>query len=186
MVQSYFDEMARILSMHSSEIIDQIVEKVNETFLNGGRLFVCGNGGSAAISMHLVTDLMKISIDTDTRVFAHALGTNPALMTMISNDYGFENSFSLELKACGREGDALLTISSSGNSLNILNAVKHATDFGIDTICLVGFDGGSLSRSCKICLHVETPLGQYALVEDMHSMICHEIASRFRRALESK
>jgi D-sedoheptulose 7-phosphate isomerase len=180
---SHLVEVAKVLSVQSSEKIEKIVEKLKETFIRRGRLFVCGNGGSSSIALHLVTDLTKIAIENESHISAFALGVNPSLSTMISNDYGFEFCFELELKANGRFGDTLLAISSSGNSKNILNAVKYAESIGMETIGLVGFDGGNLVDSCKICLHVESQVGQYALVEDVHATICHDIAIKVRDTL---
>jgi len=181
---NHLSEVSELLSIQSIESVNRFVREIYDTLINGGSLFVCGNGGSSAIAFHFVTDLVKIAIDTKISFPVFALGSNPALMTMISNDYGYEANFELELKAIGRQRDTLFAISSSGNSKNILNAVDFANEFGIKTIGLVGFDGGLLAPRCTSILQVETPIGCYARVEDVHSTICHDISIKLREIME--
>jgi len=182
--QAHFSEVSELLSIQSTESVNRLVKDIYDTLINGRSLFVCGNGGSSAIASHFVTDLVKIAIDRKLTFPVFALGSNPALMTMISNDYGYEASFAYELKAIGRQRDTLFAISSSGNSKNILNVVDFANEVGIKTIGLVGFDGGLVAPRCSSILRVETPIGRYASVEDVHSTVCHDISIKLRAIVE--
>ncbi len=183
--RGHLAEVSHFLSIQSAGSVDTFVQEICNTFSLGGSVFVCGNGGSSALALHLVTDLVKVAIDNGKNFPTFALGSNSALTTMISNDYGYKEVFTLELKATGKEGDLLIAISSSGNSENILNVVRFANEVGIKTIGLVGFDGGRLAELCSSYVHVRTPLGKYAVVEDVHSTICHDIALQVRYATEA-
>ena len=99
-------------------------------------------------------------------------------MTAISNDIGYEEIFSFQLSGYGNEGDALISVSSSGNSPNIVSAIKKASSMGISTISFVGFDGGEAKNISDYCIHI--PIHNYGVVEDAHHTLMH-IISQFIR-----
>lgn len=153
-------------------------EALINTSTGGGAVFVAGNGGSFATANHFVTDLNKRSGSSKLRAFA--LGANQSLLTMIGNDLGFEEIFSDELSRLGSENDLLILLSASGNSNNLIHAVKAARKLKMKVVGLTGFDGGQLALLADISVHVPTKKGEYALVEDAHSIICHFISVKLR------
>ena len=130
------------------------------------RIFVCGNGGSAAIANHLETDFSKAGVKK-----IHSLSSNPSLLTMIGNDFGFEFTFEKQLEYQNiNHNDLFIAISSSGKSPNIVQALDYANKTGARTVGLSGFDGGALGRA-QIHLHVPSP--NYGIVEDAHQTLMH-------------
>ena len=141
-------------------------------------MFVAGNGGSFATANHFVTDLNKRS--GSSKLKALALGANQSLLTMIGNDLGFESIFSDELSKLGSENDLLVLLSASGNSDNLIHAVSAARKLKMKVVGFTGFDGGKLAQLADISIHIPTTNGEYALVEDAHSIICHFISVELR------
>ncbi len=142
---------------------------------NGKTIFAIGNGGSAAISDHLVCDLSKgTHHDQHPTLRAQSMTSNAALYSAMANDLGFENVFAGQIGLYGRPGDILIAISSSGKSANIVRAVAAAQGLGMTVIGLSGFSGGQLRRTADISLHV--PVDNYGIVEDAHQAIMHVIA----------
>jgi D-sedoheptulose 7-phosphate isomerase len=140
------------------------------------RIFVCGNGGSAAISDHLECDFSKgCHVPWQKSLLIKNLSSSPAVMTAIGNDIGFEEIFSRRLQyEDAHKNEVLILISSSGNSPNIIKALGFAKDRGMTSIGLSGFDGGTLKREANISLHV--PFNNYGVIEDAHQAIMHVLA----------
>lgn len=154
------------------------------------RIFVCGNGGSASLSQHLACDHMKgVREDTDREPEVISLSTNMAIVTAIANDIGFEEIFSRQLKYhSAKSTDLLIAISASGDSPNVINAVKYAHTKCMQTISMVGFDGGELyniydsHRSILVnhaLLHVHSR--NYGVIEDIHQVLMHALAQTLRK-----
>jgi len=144
-------------------------------------VFVCGNGGSSSISDHLACDHLK-GIQTDTALAPRvvSLSCNMALVNAIANDIGFEDVFLYQLRTLAREGDVLITISSSGDSENVVRAMSWARDNGVLTIALTGFSGGRTGRLAETHLHVDAD--NYGVIEDVHQSIMHILAQYLRLA----
>jgi phosphoheptose isomerase len=144
-----------------------------------GTIYSCGNGGSAAISNHLVCDHAKgVSCDTGLRPRVHSLAATVELLTAIANDVSYADVFVHQLKLFGRPGDVLVTISSSGDSENVVRAVQWAKDNGLATIALTGFSGGRTAKLADVALHVASD--NYGVVEDVHQSIMHALAQHIR------
>jgi phosphoheptose isomerase len=142
-------------------------------------LFVCGNGGSAAIAEHLSCDHNKgVCTDTNLYPFIISLGSNVSLITAIANDIGYEEIFSKQVEWFGTARAGLLVISSSGNSPNIVNALKAAKRASMSTMAMVGFDGGAAKDLASVCVHVKS--NNYGVVEDCHQILMHSIAQSIR------
>lgn len=142
-------------------------------------LFVCGNGGSAAITEHMSCDHTKgIAMDTDLFPYVIPLQSNVSLNTAISNDIGYEEVFSKQIEWWPQKDFGLLVVSSSGNSPNIINALNTANRMGAKTMAMVGFDGGKAAELAKITVHVRSD--NYGVVEDCHQIIMHSIAQNIR------
>lgn len=152
----------------------------------GSRVWVLGNGGSAAISDHFATDLAKVNIDTGLGIFPVSLCSNGPILTALANDYGYADSFAHQVRAFVKPGDVVVAVSSSGNSENVIRAVQQAKDNGATAVGLSGFDGGRLAKESDISIHVMTDIGDYATAEDSHSVICHAVSLELRKLGEQQ
>lgn len=140
---------------------------------NKKKIYLIGNGGSAATASHLATDLQKKDFK------AISLVDNISLITAIGNDIGYDYIFRNQLMNCLNVGDVLIAFSASGNSLNILKAIEYAKNEEVVTVGFSGFNGGRLKDRCDISIHVATELGAYGPVEDIHMVIGHLVAKYF-------
>ena len=139
----------------------------------GGKLMLCGNGGSAADSQHLAAEFTGRFIKDRPPIAAVALSTDTSALTCIGNDYSFNDIFSRQIQALGKAGDCLIAISTSGNSGNVLAAVAAAKSLGISTIGLLGRDGGKLKAQCDIAIVV--PSQVTARIQEAHILIGHSL-----------
>ena len=161
--------------------VDRAAEILLEAHTRGGRVYSCGNGGSAAIANHLQCDHMKnVRISTDLVARVVSLSANVEVMTAIANDFGYEHVFVNQLQWHAQPGDVLMAISSSGRSANIVRALSWARDHGVRTIALTGFDGGEARRLADVSIHVDT--ANYGIIEDLHQVIMHALAQYIRQS----
>jgi len=150
-----------------------------ETIDKGGRIYSCGNGGSAAIANHLVCDCLKgIRTDTDIKPKVHSFSATVELLTAIVNDIGSEEMFSFQLESMGQQGDLLIAISSSGSSPNIIRTIETAKRMDIRTIAMTGFTGGRSRLEADVSLHVDCD--NYGVIEDVHQSLMHILAQYTR------
>ena len=140
----------------------------------------CGNGGSAADSQHLAAEFVGRYINDRPPIPALALSTDTSALTCISNDYGYEYVFSRQVASLGRAGDALVGISTSGNSENVIRAIHAAKEKGIHTIALLGRNGGRLSEMVDVAIVVPSEITAH--IQEAHIFIGHY----FCAALEKK
>ena len=145
-------------------------------------LFIAGNGGSAATASHMATDLGVGSIRRANPIRAVSLCENSSVLTALSNDLNFEDVFATQLTLLAKPGDILITFSASGNSKNILNAITKAKSIGVYSVAITGFNGGEAKEIADASLHVETKLGSYGIVEDVHSTISHMLTEIVRNS----
>jgi phosphoheptose isomerase len=151
-----------------------------ETAIRGGRMiYACGNGGSAAISNHLVCDVLK-GVQTDTALRPKVVSlARLEVLTAIANDIGYEEVFVYQLRTMAAPGDVLITISASGNSENIVRVIEWARTSGIGTIAMTGFSGGRSAPIAEVNLHVEAE--NYGIIEDIHQSLMHGLAQYLRQ-----
>lgn len=160
-------------------VLQQAVQRLQQTFAAGHRVYACGNGGSAADAQHFAAELTG-RYDQDRPGYpAVALTTDSSALTSIGNDYGFEALFARQLQALGRDGDLLLAISTSGNSANVVKAVEYASANGIYTIGLLGRDGGKLADLVDLPLTINVQ--QTARVQEAHILILHLLCEAFEK-----
>lgn len=160
----------------------QIVDLLIIVHQRGGKVLICGNGGSAATALHMATDLAKGALNgppTGLRTFP--LSANLAVLTAWANDAGYERIFAEQVATLGCPGDALVLISASGNSPNIVLAAQRAHELGVVVIGLTGCGGGELAALADAVVIV--PSFDYGVVEDLHLMINHSLAVAVRAAL---
>ena len=148
-------------------ISDLIVKALN----SGGKVMFCGNGGSAADSQHLAAEFVGRFVDDRPPLAAIALSTDTSALTCIGNDYGFDHVFERQVTGIGRPGDILLAISTSGNSRNVIRAVKSAQKMGITSIGFLGRDGGELASLVEFPLVV--PSQCTAHIQEAHIFLGH-------------
>jgi len=139
----------------------------------GGKLMFCGNGGSAADSQHLASELTGRFINDRRPLAGLALSTDSSALTCIGNDYSFDEVFARQVAGLGRAGDGLIAISTSGNSRNVLRAVAVAREAGIWTLGLLGRDGGKLHEACDASIVV--PSQVTARIQEAHILIGHTL-----------
>jgi D-sedoheptulose 7-phosphate isomerase len=149
----------------------------------GKSIFFLGNGGSAAIASHFANDLAIGTRLTEKPFKAISLTDNNAILTSLGNDEGYENIFRKQLEVYLEPGDVVVVISSSGNSPNLLEAVRFAKGRGNQTIAFIGFDGGQLKGTATCAVHVKSALGDYGPCEDIHTVLNHLIASFLYRKM---
>ena len=165
--------------------LNLIVSKIQMCILRGNSTWIIGNGGSAGTAEHFETDLHFIKQREKIKfVGAQALSSNSSLLTAIGNDIGFEEIFRHQLIRKSKKQDLVFLISASGNSQNLINAAIYARENGLDTIALLGFDGGKLVDLVDHHILIKSEIGMYGPVEDIHLAICHAIASELLQKLK--
>lgn len=161
--------------------VDAAAAALVATLRAGGKVMFCGNGGSASDSQHLASELTGRFVKDRPPLAGLALSTDSSALTCIGNDYGFDEVFARQVAGLGRSGDALIAISTSGNSRNVAKAVDAANALGIVTIGLLGRDGGTLVRQCNLSMVI--PSNSTARVQEMHILIGHHLCARIEADL---
>lgn len=157
------------------ENIEKAAKAVIVSLKSGKKLLIFGNGGSASDSQHMAAELVGRFKMERKALPAIALTTNTSILTAIANDYGYDLAFSRQIEALGVKGDIALGISTSGNSKNVIEALKRARSLGLKTIALSGGDGGNMKKEADISIIVsskDTPR-----VQESHIMITHIICA---------
>ena len=180
-IRQYFSEVGATLEELPVERIAEVVEVLlQEAQMKGRRVYIFGNGGSAATASHFASDLSKGAIcEGKPRIKAFALTDNVPLLSAWANDTAYENIFAEQLESFVEPGDIAIAISGSGNSPNVLNGVKVAKARGATTIGFIGFDGGKLKDMVDI--HVVVPSYNMQQVEDIHLLLGHVITTCLRK-----
>ena len=154
------------------------IEWFREARDEGRRIFVCGNGGSAATASHFASDMLKgASYGRPTRFRILALTDSIATLTAYTNDVGYDVVFVEQMRNFAEPGDLFLGISGSGNSPNVLRAIEYANSVGCRTLALTGRDGGKLGPLAQLNIQVEVP--HMGRIEEAHMIVCHMICYYF-------
>lgn len=167
-------ELSSVLA--ASTAIQETVEMAGRAILDclhrGGKLLTCGNGGSAADALHLAEELVG-RYDAERRALpAVCLNADVTALTCIGNDYGYDKVFSRQVEALGRPGDVLVGFTTSGNSPNVLAALRVAQSLGLITILLGGKDGGAAKGTCPH--EIIVPSFTTARIQEVHTLILHQ------------
>lgn len=182
---SYIRRNERLLASLNPRHIASVVTLIRDAGDSGKRIFAIGNGGSASTASHFVNDLGKgASIGREPRFKVIPLTDNVEWMTALSNDLSYDDVFVEQMKNFAEPGDVLLAISGSGNSENVLRAVRFANRLGCHTVGFAGFDGGKLKDVARQCIVVESD--HMGTVEDMHMVLQHVICYYFMDAERSR
>jgi D-sedoheptulose 7-phosphate isomerase len=185
-ITRYLGGFHQALAEVTADDIGAVVATLAAAHERNARVFIAGNGGSAALASHLACDLEKTAAGAQPRLVrrrlrAVSLSDNVATLTAWANDEGFAVVFSEQLRAHADPGDVLVVISASGNSPNILAALEAAADLGMVTIALLGFEGGRALAMVDQALHV--PVTDYGIVEGVHGVLAHVISASLMLAL---
>jgi D-sedoheptulose 7-phosphate isomerase len=171
-ISSHIQEHKKVLDSFNDEMIEKIEDVSNvlvETLSNGNTIFWCGNGGSAGDSQHLAAELIgRYALDRKP-LKSIALTTDTSAITCISNDYSYEKVFERQIEGLGVEGDVLIGITTSGNSINVINALKKCSHIGVKSVCLLGKDGGLAKNIADYSIIVNS--NSTARIQEMHIMI---------------
>lgn len=170
----------RFLKENLSKLLDMI-KVVAHAFEVGNKLFLFGNGGSAADAQHLAAEFVNRYVMDRPPLPAIALTTDTSILTSISNDFSFNEIFAKQLKALGKEGDVAFGISTSGNSSNILKAFEVAKEMRMKTVALTGNDGGAMAKMADISLIV--PSTSTPRIQEVHILVGHILCEMVEHSL---
>ena len=177
-VQNYIEKNVSLLNTLDANAISKIIAEFVKARDNGQRIYAIGNGGSASTASHFVNDMGKgASVGRPKRFKVIPLTDNVEWMTALSNDLCYEDVYVEQLKNFAEPGDVLLAISGSGNSENVLRAVRYATEVGCVTVGFTGYKGGKLKDLVQHCIVV--PSDHMGRIEDMHVILQHMICYYF-------
>jgi D-sedoheptulose 7-phosphate isomerase len=181
--QSTLDEHQAVIERLAElePAVTQAIDVCAQALERGGKVMLCGNGGSAADSQHIAAELVGRLQGERRALAAIALTTDSSALTAIANDYGYEQVFARQVAGLGRRGDVLVAISTSGQSASVLAAAECARGMGITTIALAGKGGGPLAAACALALVV--PSDVTARIQEAHIVIGHALCFGIERRL---
>lgn len=158
---------------HLQKIVAEVTDVIEKAFRDGNKVLFCGNGGSAADAQHLAAEFSgRFYIDREP-LFAEALHVNTSYLTAVANDYSYDLIYSRLIKGCGRKGDVLVGLTTSGNSANILEAFKEAKNKGMITVGFTGATGGKLKAESDYLINV--PSTDTPRIQESHILLGHII-----------
>lgn len=169
------------LRQENIDLVDMISSLIIKKIKEGSAIIFCGNGGSASDALHLSAELSGRYYKNRSALRSFALGTNLATITAISNDFGFEYSFSRELESLGKSGDVVIALSTSGNSENVVNCISKAKQMNITTIGFTGKSGGNMQQLCDYVINV--PSEDVPRIQEIHMLVGHTICEIIEREI---
>ncbi len=182
-VDDYYERFRQVLASFDKAPLEKILTVIENVAERHGTLWVAGNGGSAAISDHIACDATRgTHIENHPPIRSVSLASNVPIMTAVANDINYTEIFRQQLVHCLGAGDALLLVSSSGNSPNVVRACRYAKEKGVPTIAFVGFKGGELKRLADHVVHVEVE--NYGITEDTHQSLMHVLSQYLKQKRE--
>jgi len=178
----YTIDVAQRVVTSDFDALATIVQRLIQAKADGKTVYTAGNGGSASTASHTCNDLVKGCCVNDREGFkAFCLADSNAIVTCLANDFSYEDVFSIQLKTFAVKGDVLVVFSGSGNSPNIISALKTAREMGVDTIGFSGRDGGKMKDLCDLLLIA--PTDSMEQLEDMHLLYEHAMICSIREWL---
>jgi len=182
----YVLELTSALDDRVLDELDQAAHLLEAAFHAGKKVFIAGNGGSAATASHMMADLQKTTmgkeVGVEKRFRAIALSDNVPVLTAWANDFGYDLVFSQQMRCLADEGDVLIAISASGNSPNIVEALSAAKELGVRSIGFLGFEGGKAKGMCDVPIVVASK--NYGVIEDAHSVFMHMVTAAFKELVQ--
>jgi len=171
-IEDYIQEEVRVLQSLDRAEINETINLLEQNRKSSGKIYICGNGGSAATASHFVCDFNKgVSAGLEQKYNFVCLCDNLPLITAVANDLSYEESFSFQIEDKITEKDLLIGISGSGNSKNVVQAMEKANEAGAATIAICGYDGGEIKKLAKQSIHVR--VDDMQICEDVHMILDH-------------
>jgi D-sedoheptulose 7-phosphate isomerase len=172
--KKYTTNLTSVLANIDDDQLTKFVALIKDAHTHEQTVFIIGNGGSASTASHWATDLGKgLHHRKDLGVKALSLADNMSWISAAANDIAFDSVFSDQLRAHGKAGDLLISISASGESPNVIKAIGQAKKLQMTTLAIVGFDGGTAKQVSDYAVHIPTPKGHYGVVEDIQLILNH-------------
>lgn len=182
-IQDIFSESISVKQLtleHNLDNIEKVAKVLQRAFKSGRTVFFCGNGGSAADSQHIAAEFIGRFQKERRALPAIALTTDTSILTALANDYSYDKVFSRQIEALGRKGDVLVGISTSGNSANVVEALKVARGLGVVTVAMTGHQGGRMARLADFNLNV--PSEKTARIQESHICLSHCLCDLVERS----
>ena len=180
-MDEHIKRTVELLEKTDLDAVSALVDKLYEAYREGSRVFICGNGGSAATASHFSEDLAKSTIKDHTvqkRLRVSSLTDSVPFISALGNDWGYDTIFREQLVTNAEEGDVLIAISGSGNSPNVVSAVQWASENGLFTAGFSGFNGGKLKGMVDLSVH--SPVLDMEIAENTHMVVVHLVVSGLR------
>lgn len=175
--QDYSTKLQKVLSDYDWSVLERLAEDLRVAKDNGNTVFLCGNGGSAANSLHIANDFVYgIGGAEEQGIKAQALAANQSLLTCLANDIGYDEIFSYQLKMLAKKGDLLIVLSGSGNSPNIINALVEAKRIDIKSYAILGYSGGKAIELANEVIHFQ--VDDMQISEDCQLVVGHMLMRR--------
>jgi D-sedoheptulose 7-phosphate isomerase len=168
----YSSRLQTVLATSDWSGVTQLAEDMQKCWQEGRRVFLCGNGGSAGNAIHLANDfLYGIAKCSGGGLKVMTLSDNPAVITCLANDLGYDHIFSEQLAVQAQRGDLLITLSGSGNSANIVRVIEQAKTMNVKSYAVLGFSGGKCKQLADVAIHF--PVNDMQIAEDLQIIVGH-------------
>ena len=175
----YINQKNDLLQKIDFKELDRIIKLLKKSFKNNNILYTCGNGGSSSLADHFTCDFIKqTNNQTNLKVKSISLASNFSLISAIANDISYEEIFSFQIEKLCKKNDVLFLFSVSGNSPNLVEAIKAAKKIGTKTVSFTGFNGGKLSKMSDF--NINFPIANFGIAEDCHISIMHYLSQYLR------
>jgi D-sedoheptulose 7-phosphate isomerase len=172
LIEEYSSKLGHALASPGMAEVPQLAALLLRAWRTGASVYLCGNGGSAGNAIHLANDFIYgVSKRDGIGLRVEALSANSAVLTCLANDTGYDNVYAQQIKVKGQPGDLLIALSGSGNSPNIVNALKAARENGLTSVAILGFGGGQCLTLADVPIHI--PIDDMQIAEDMQLIIGH-------------
>ena len=170
LTEQYISRLIQVIKTDKNKEINLLYNQILKTWKNKKTIYVCGNGGSAGNANHIANDLIFAAGKKNKKgIKVESLASNPSIITCLANDIGYENIFSEQIRVKGAKGDLLIVLSGSGNSKNVIKAIKEAKKNKLDTFAILGFDGGMCKKIVKNYIHYE--VNDMQISEDLQMIV---------------
>ena len=180
----YSEYLSHLISDLPKEKIQNFIKKVIETSKKGNVIYIAGNGGSASTANHFAIDFMMASNNLKNKIRCISLNSNEAVVTAIANDFDYSFIFSKQLEFLAKKDDMFISISASGNSKNLINAINYAKKNKLYTVSFTSFDGGKMCKLSDLDINIKTGIDEYGPAEDAHLILNHLISTYINKLLK--
>ncbi len=175
----YFETLSKAAALSNLSALNQVCALLDETIRAGNFIYICGNGGSAGIANHSLCDFLKcVRTDTELKPRFMSLSAHTEMNSALANDISYAEIFAYQLQSMARPGDLLWTVSSSGDSENVVRALEASKGIGMKSISFTGFSGGRSKDMADVNVHVEAT--NYGVIEDIHMSFIHILTQYLR------